>query len=170
MQAAEDHKTRRARHVEMEALCQVWATSNGHKPGADYKHLAPDGATVKLASGEDATIDFAQFYYGIPPWHVGVADAHLKTVNDVINAAGVPPNCSDESANAAAATEPAKGWTCTREGCGEWVDMAPRQARGEEPYNWWYCFKCKKLPRPSKRELDRMREAKKYRKIDKMFG
>ena len=162
-----ERKRKRLQHDRMQSLCALWALQHGYTPGCDFMHMAPDGAKVVLGSGEEATIDFAQFFYGFPPWFVDVENKDGKTVRDVTNPAGVAPSMLEDSAPVQ--DDGPKGWTCTREGCGKWVDMPPRKARGEEPFNWWFCFECKKLPRPPKRELQRQNDARKHRRIDSMF-
>lgn len=161
------NQERLAQHKKMESLCSRWARQHGYPSSDDYKHKAPDQAFVKMEDGSFERIDFKQFYYQIPPWHVDLDPESTTTVLQVINPDGVAPSLDSTEHDSAPC---AQGWTCTREGCKKWVDRAPRAfVGGSEPVDWWYCFECKKLPKPSKKELKRRLELQSNHRLDKMF-
>ena len=94
----------------------AWCVREGRVPAFEHLHEAP---------GDDA-----QFVYGVPPWKPDGSP----------NPAGVP--FTPEDAKLAAKPTGPQGYECRR--CFVWVPIPPRAyLGGEEPWNWWFCMKCK---------------------------
>ena len=177
-----DVEARLRRHRDMMSLCSRWANNNGLEPSFDKRHLAPDGEKVfvgqqardalgrtYVADGigrlaQTQRIDFAQFFFGIPPWN---------TVTGDVNPDGVAP-CSPTDCQRAAELAAAgpSGYRCQYAGCQAWVDIAPRPFRGpgDEPYWWWWCTECRKSNKFTKRELADKKLVASCRKMSEFFG
>ena len=145
-------------HIDQLGLCTFWALDRGLHPAHDHRHRAPDGAAVTLPDGTDRTIEYARFYYCVPPWRP----------DGSVNPAGVAP--SDPAAPAFVPEDKGPGgYICRAPNCGKWQqrEFVREFAGRNEPHDWWWCEACRRSrPKPSKRELEHEREASTCRKID----
>ena len=124
----------------------VWCLKNGKTPANLHVHKAP---------GDDDN-----FVYKVPPW---LPDGSVNPCGVYTEALSY-----EEKAFVKLHTEKDKEWIC--KSCKEIVHARPREfisKNGEpEPWNWWFCLKCKATKsKPSKKEIRTNDEIKHNRSI-----
>lgn len=127
-----------------------WCINNKLCPAFDHIHKAP---------GNDA-----EFVYGVAPWNT----------DGSVNPCGVynaTPTETDRLLLSYCKESANSSWTCQK--CTKVVNRAPLpwNGKGDEPWNWWFCFECKsKYCKPPTKTLQQQKIAKQCQKIDVLFA